>query len=174
MGAWDFEAAYAANARMVYWAAYGVVKNESDAMDVSQETFLRALRHEEKLAAMDEGGQRAWLYRVAVNLCYDKKRREKRELVSDEEVFFEQGDTDEAVLPEMQALRAEEKALLRRAVEALPEPYRQTVLLHYYSELPYETIASLMGTSEGTVKSRMSRAKQRLYDILRKEGGKHA
>lgn len=174
MPAWDFEAAYKANSRMVYWAAYGIVKNEADAMDVSQDTFVRTLRNEKKLAAMDERQQKAWLYRVAVNLCMDKKRRDKRETPVDEESFFDLPSSDEATLPELSALDAEQKKTLRDAIDALPEIYRQTVTLHYFSELPYEQIASLMGVSEGTVKSRMSRAKERLYESLRKDGELHA
>ncbi len=170
MNSWNFDAAYAANSRMVYWAAYGIVKSESDAMDVSQDTFLRALRHEKKLAAMDERQQKAWFYRVAVNLCYDKKRKEKREFPTEDTAYFDEPVTDEATLPELAALSGEQKAILKNAIDNLPEAYRETVTLHYYSELPYEEIAALMGVSEGTVKSRMFRAKEKLYNILRKDG----
>ena len=173
MKAWDFEEAYRANSRMVYWAAYGIVKSDSDAMDVSQETFLRALRNEKKLADMDAQQQKAWLYRVAVNLCMDKKRRDKREFPVDEDAFFESPVTSEDSPQELLTLDAEQKAILKEAIGELPEIYRQTVTLHYFSDLPYEQIAALMGVSEGTVKSRMSRARARLYDRLRKDGDIH-
>ncbi len=173
MSAWNFDAAYKAYSRMVYWAAYGIVKNDADAMDVSQDTFLRSLRHEKKLASMSEQQQKAWLYRVAVNLCMDKKRRQKREVPVEDDAFFESGISDEEALPELAALNAEQRAILKKAVCDLPEIYRQTVTLHYFSELPYEQIAALMGVSEGTVKSRMSRARARLYNALRKDGELH-
>ena len=84
MARWEFEAIYKAFSRMVYWAAYGVTKSESDAGDVTQETFIRALKYADKLKDMEEAQIKAWLYRVCINLCMDNKRRLKREQPSDE------------------------------------------------------------------------------------------
>ena len=84
MARWEFEAIYKAFSRMVYWAAYGVTKSESDAGDVTQETFIRALKNADKLKDMEEAQIKAWLYRVCINLCMDNKRRLKREQLSDE------------------------------------------------------------------------------------------
>lgn len=173
MAAWDFDALYETYSRMVYWTAYGILKSESSAMDVSQDTFLRAIRHSHQLASMNDKQLKGWLYRVAVNLCMDQKRREKREFPSESEAVFEGPVTDETVLPEITALNREQKALLRQAVDNLPDIYRQTVTLHYFSELGYEEIAELEGVSEGTIKSRMSRAKARLYQALQEGGVLH-
>ena len=84
MARWEFEAIYKAFSRMVYWAAYGVTKSESDAGDVTQETFIRALKYADKLKDMEEAQIKAWLYRVCINLCMDNKRKLKREQLSDE------------------------------------------------------------------------------------------
>ncbi|MDO5110820.1 MAG: RNA polymerase sigma factor [Clostridia bacterium] len=173
MKAWDFDAAYRAYARMVYWTAYGILKSDSDAMDVSQDTFMRAIKHEKKLAAMTDAQQKGWLYRVAYNLCMDKKRREKREFPSETEELFDGPDMDQSTLPEAAALSKEQKRLVRDAIDALPEVYRETVVLHYFSGLPYEEIAALTGASEGTIKSRMSRAKGKLLETLKKGGEIH-
>ena len=170
MPAWDFEAAYSDNSRMVYWTAYGILKSEADALDVSQETFLRALRGEDTLCTLSAPQQRAWLYRVAVNLCMDKKRREKREFPAEDTEIFEGESREDRELPEAALMNAERKRLLRAAIDELPEIYRECVLLHYFSGLSLEEIAALDGTSLGTVKSRLSRARQRLYDSLRKDG----
>lgn len=170
---WDFDAAYHAYARMVYWTAYGILKSDSDAMDVSQDTFMRAIKHERELAGMTDAQQKGWLYRVAYNLCMDKKRREKREFPSDTEALFDGPDTDESALPELSALNNEQKRLVRGAIDELPAVYRETVVLHYFSGLAYEEIASLSGVSEGTVKSRMSRAKGKLLETLKKGGEIH-
>ena len=152
---------------MVYWAAYGVVKNESDAMDVSQNVFLRVMKHQKKLETMEDAQLKSWLYRVTVNLCLDGKRKLKREVLADE--LPETPVSDTGALPEAAALDAEARETLSRAVAALPDVYRETVTLHFFSELRYEEIAKLMGVSEGTVKSRMSRAKERL--LARLKGG---
>ena len=132
----SIEAIYRDNCKMVYWAAYSVLKRESDAMDIAQSVFLRAIKNIDKLNTMEDGQVKAWLYRVAVNLCYDAGRR------------------------------------LKRAIDALPDIYRETVMLHYYSGLDYKTIAAMQGSTEGTVKSRIFRAKERLYELL-KEGEKN-
>ena len=69
-------------------------------------------------------------------------------------------------------LDAEARQALYAAITALPDIYRETVMLHFFSELRYEEIAQLMGVSEGTVKSRMARAKERLLALL-KGGEQH-
>lgn len=164
MAQWEVEAVYNAYARMVYWAAYGVTKSESDACDIMQETFIRALKNADKLKNMEEAQLKAWLYRVCINLCMDQKRRLKREQLSDE--LPESAVENEAELPEISAINAEERLAVRRAVDELPDIYRETVLLHYFSGLQYCDIAALQGVSEGTVKSRIARAKAKLAKQL--------
>ena len=105
MPARDFESIYADYSRMVYWAAYGVLKNESDAMDASQNVFLRVIKHQKKLETMEDAQLKSWLYRVTVNLCLDGKRKLKREVLADE--LPEMPVSDVSVLPEAAALDAE-------------------------------------------------------------------
>ena len=147
----SIEAIYRDNCKMVYWAAYSVLKRESDAMDIAQSVFLRAIKNIDKLNTMEDGQVKAWLYRVAVNLCYDAGRRLKREIP---------------------AISRDQRERVKRAIDALPDIYRETVMLHYYSGLDYKTIAAMQGSTEGTVKSRIFRAKERLYELL-KEGEKN-
>ena len=155
----SIEAIYRDNCKMVYWAAYSVLKRESDAMDIAQSVFLRAIKNIDKLNTMEDGQVKAWLYRVAVNLCYDAGRRLKREIPAEE-------------LPEASAISRDQRERVKRAIDALPDIYRETVMLHYYSGLDYKTIAAMQGSTEGTVKSRIFRAKERLYELL-KEGEKN-
>ena len=155
----SIEAIYRDNCKMVYWAAYSVLKRESDAMDIAQSVFLRAIKNIDKLNKMEDGQVKAWLYRVAVNLCYDAGRRLKREIPAEE-------------LPEASAISRDQRERVKRAIDALPDIYRETVILHYYSGLDYKTIAAMQGSTEGTVKSRIFRAKERLYELL-KEGEKN-
>jgi len=162
----DFESIYADYSRMVYWVAYGVVKNESDAMDISQNAFIKVLANIGKLRDMGDAQLKSWLYRVTTNLCVDLKRKLKHEVVAEE---LPEVSADEIEIPENAVLDADKRARVREAMDKLPEIYKETVLLHYFSGLRYDEIARLSGVSEGTVKSRMSRAKERLYALL-KEG----
>ena len=75
-------------------------------------------------------------------------------------------------LPEASAISRDQRERVKRAIDALPDIYRETVMLHYYSGLDYKTIAAMQGSTEGTVKSRIFRAKERLYELL-KEGEKN-
>lgn len=165
MPAWEFDSIYAAYSRMVYWTAYGVTKSDSDAMDASQEVFIRVMKHIKKLEGMGDPQLKSWLYRVTVNICVDAKRRTRREQLQEE--LPEVAVTNERELPEAAAVTAEEQRIIRVAIDALPDIYRETVVLHYFSGLQYEEIAALQGVSEGTIKSRMSRAKARLADALK-------
>ncbi len=166
----DLESIYTKHSRMVYWAAYSVLRSESDAMDVTQNVFLRAIKHMGKLAAMEEGQLKAWLYRVAVNLSLDIKRKHKREYPVDE--LPERESADLYDMPEPYAISAEQRQLVRQAIERLPDIYREAVMLHYYSNMSCADIAALTGAAEGTVKSRISRARIRLMELL-KEGEKN-
>lgn len=168
MAAMELETIYAEHSRMVYWAAYGILRSEIDARDVVQNTFLRAIRHMPSLEGMNEGQLRGWLYRVAVNLCYDHVRRLKREAPAEE--LPDTPSQREYELPEAAAVSAEQRRLVREAIEALPEKYRRAVMLHYYSNLSYAEIAALDGVSESAIKSRVFRAKEMLMRQL-KGGG---
>lgn len=166
----DIESIYNECSRMVYWAAYSITRRESDALDAMQSTFLRAMKHIDRLQGMNDAQLKSWLYRVAVNLCKDSLRKQSRETLTDEPL--EPKGDNVYDLPEAALLSAEEKARVRRAIDHLPDIYRETVLLHHFSGCDYKEIARLTGTTEGNVKSRMSRAKQQLYKIL-KEGGEN-
>lgn len=171
MPARDIESIYNECSRMVYWAAYAITRQESDAMDAMQSTFLRAMAHMDRLQGMNDAQLRSWLYRVAVNLCKDSFRKQSREALTDE--ALEPKGENVYELPEAAAVSTEEKARVRGAIDQLPDIYRETVLLHYFSGCDYKQIARLTGTTEGNVKSRMSRAKQRLYTILQEGGENH-
>lgn len=165
----DFDSIYADYSRMVYWAAYNVTGNRDSAMDVSQEVFMHVLKHMNRLENMEDMQLKGWLYRVAVNAGVDMVRRNKRE------VFFDEPPFDSAVeaeseLPEQAAINAEKTGALYKAIGGLDEIYREPIMLHYFSGLNYKEIASMLGVTEGTIKSRMSRARTMLQATL-KEGG---
>lgn len=164
----EFDAIYAQHARMVYWTAYGVLCEDGRAQDVAQTVFLRVFENAKKLETMEDGQLRAWLYRVAVNAARDVLRREKRQ-VPTEDVGVNIG-IDDAELPETILLNEQSRELVRRCVDALPQLHREPILLYYFGGLDYRQIAAVLDISEGTLKSRMSRARGMLCNLLRKEG----
>lgn len=148
----------------VYGMARRFVGDASDAEDIAQEAFLRVHRGLEGF----KGDARfsTWLYRITYNLCADWQRRHARAdrrpasledtaVLEDKRPGFEQGLQDE-----------EQRASVRRAVEALDERYRSVIILLYYQELSYEQIAEVLGVPLKTVETRLYRARRQLRRSL--------
>ena len=125
-----------------------------DAQDVSQTVLLKLLTSPRRLDGEDQ--ERAWVLRVAVNCCKDLKKsawvRRRVPLESAGEAAAE--------MPEV------EDSLVLRAVQALPEKYRQAVYLRYYEEYGVEEIADLMGCKASQVSTYLYRGKQKLKIML--------
>lgn len=156
---------------MVYWTAYSVSKNHHTAMDTVQNVFLRVLKHLQKLEEMTDAQLKGWLYRVTVNSGVDRIRKEKKEVLTEDPASSISVSDDE--LPEAAMLSREQRDAVKAGIEALPEHYRQPILLYYFAELSYAEISELLGVSEGTLKSRMSRARNILARSLAKAGDKN-
>lgn len=132
------------------------------AEDVTQEAFLAAWR------ALPEfrGDCRfsTWLYRLVSNAAIDFLRREKK--------HRDTGDVDDLELPDggpspqEQAERSDTRDAVRRALDRLSPEHRQVLLLRFMQELDYGEIARALDVSEGTVKSRINRAKSKLREVL--------
>ena len=109
---------------------------------------------------------RTWLYRIVINLCYNRRPRLRREAA---EISLEK-DEDFLVHPEAgpehQAEAAERKALLQRAIDQLPASYRLLVMFRFQQEMAYEEIAEVMNLPLGTVKTGLFRAKALLRQAL--------
>ena len=138
---------------------------ESAADDVTQEAFVAAWR----ALPSFRGDCRfsTWLYRLATNAAIDLLRREKRHRNADD--ITELDLSDDGPSPQELAERGETQEAVRRALGQLSEEHRQVLLLRYMQELDYGEIADALEISEGTVKSRISRAKGRLRELL--DGG---
>ena len=148
--------------------AYFYLKDRDLAEDAFQEVFTRAYLQLHTFRG--ESSPRTWLYRIAVNLCRDKLRSfsMRRIALLGERVIDAAmpvgSDTADEVLE--QADRAE----LLAVVMELPLEYREVVLLYYYEEMESREVAVALGLSEGTVRSRLHRARARLKAMLT-EGG---
>jgi RNA polymerase sigma-70 factor (ECF subfamily) len=152
--------------RFVYHLALRVLKNEEEALDLAQETFVRAWT-----ALPNFRGQsqfRTWLYRIVTNLCYNRLphlRRSLNELGDD--VISEIPETARASDNPARASEDRElRAYLHKAIDDLDENYRLLITLRYQSELSYEEIASTLNLPLGTVKTGLFRAKEQLRRAL--------
>ena len=136
------------------------------AEDAAQEAFVAAWRGLPRF----RGDSRfsTWLYRLTTNAAIDCLRREKRHRGADDLEGVDLPDGGDG--PQEAAERAETQDAVRRALALLSDEHRQVLLLRYMQELDYGEIAAALQVSEGTVKSRISRAKARLQALL-SEGG---
>ena len=140
------------------------------AEDVTQEAFLRAYRH---LGRFRGERFRPWLLSIVANAARDELRRQRRhpqrsleQARADPELpAFDP--PDPGPTPEAEALRGELRADLEQALRTLPDDWRLIVLLSDVHRLSYEEVAEAAGVPVGTVKSRLSRARARLRDVLR-------
>jgi RNA polymerase sigma-70 factor (ECF subfamily) len=158
---------------------YGYVKrlvgNETDAEDITQEVFLKALNSLHRFR--EESSLQTWLFRIATNLCRDAHRRRQREKgrlslwrQADEQNETEEGGIvdplDDRFNPEKLLLHEELSAMLSQAIEQLPLAMREVLILHDVEQMPYEEIAQALGVPLGTVKSRLFHARARLRESL--------
>ncbi|MEA4954908.1 MAG: sigma-70 family RNA polymerase sigma factor [Pseudoflavonifractor sp.] len=162
------------NQAKVYNLAYRMTGNPEDAADLTQEAFLNAWRG---LARF--GGQSAfstWLYRLTSNVCIDFLRRQSRcetlsMTVEGPENESRQAELpDERWCPERELERREASRTLETGLAALSPDHRQVLLLRELEGLSYAEIAQCLSLEEGTVKSRIARARLSLRDYLKKAG----
>ncbi len=159
----------------VYNLALRMTGNEEDALDISQETFLKAWRTLGKYRGDCSLG--SWLYRIASNLSIDLLRKNKRRQTEKVVSLDDPGEDDRPL--ELPDLREEPQTILereenRRAVweclEKLPEEQKIILVLRDVNGLSYEEIAASMGLELGTVKSRIFRAREKLANLLLDRG----
>ena len=158
----------------VYNLALRMCGNRDDAFDLSQEAFFRAWRSLEGFQF--ESAFSTWLFRLTANVCLDWLRARKRRptvsltTVDDEEETVELELPDPAKGPEALLLAAEDRAALARAMNQLPVEYRQILTMRAINDLSYTEIAEILQIKEGTVKSRLSRARLALRNKLLQNG----
>ena len=138
--------------------------------DLKQDTFLRLFQKRKDYEP--KGRFSTFLWRIALNLCYDELRRQKRrrEFLTTNESESE-GETtpepaSECLGPDINAADLEEGELVRQAVMRLPEIYRAVIVLRHYEDMKLAQIAELLEIPEGTVNSRMAEALTKLSRML--------
>lgn len=159
---------YKSHATAIYWSAYSMTHNEQTAMDIMQSVFLRALEHAPTLGCLAPGQARSWLFTTARNASIDLIRKQKHEFLTEEEPLLPA--TDEATMPEAAAINGAQRQEIYTAIEALPEKYRQPILLYYFAGMQQSEIAAYLEINESTLRSLMRRGKAKLLFTLQ-EGG---
>ena len=167
-----FEALLLLHQKKVYNLCLRMSANPDDALDLSQEAFLRAWRSLGQYQF--EASFSTWLFRLTSNICIDFLRRKKRrqetsltESYDDSDEGAELSVPDAQPGPEQQAMTNETKIELARAMEQLSPEHREILQLRVIEDLQYEQIADILGVRVGTVKSRLARARLSLRKILK-------
>ena len=155
---------------------YRMVMNAADAESLCQDVFLRVVRVKRKYKATAQF--KAWLFRIALNLCRDRVRRMKhRSHLSLNVLTLSQDDEDaelQDLIPDPSSNPVkyvetdEQQALVQRAIASLPEDQHLVVILKEYQGLKFSEIADIMNCPIGTVKSLNHRAHERLRKMLAK------
>lgn len=145
------------------------LQNETDALDLAQETFVRVYAHRAKFRRGAKFS--TWLFSIALNLCRDGIRRGRvRPVVPlDPEALAAASDRTRATsdhAPDSNLLRAETAQTVRLAVQALPEPLKTAVLLCEYEDLSLAEAAAIAGCSPKAVETRLYRARALLRESL--------
>jgi RNA polymerase sigma-70 factor, ECF subfamily len=155
-----------------YNLARWLTRNDHDAQDVTQEAFLRAFRF---FDGYQGGNVRAWLLTIVRNTCYTwlhQNRTPAADEVFDEEIHSPE--LSGGGSPEIQVLAGADKETLRRALEELPDVFREVLVLREVEGMSYKEIADVASVSLGTVMSRLARARARLRESLGAALGKES
>jgi RNA polymerase sigma-70 factor (ECF subfamily) len=152
-----------------YNVAYRVIGNGDAAADACQEAFLKAYQ---AIKQYRGGSFKSWLLRIVTNACYDQLRyKSRRPAASLDDLTENPDDHNEKLInggerPEESILRDELNDLIQVGINHLPEDQRVVLVLSDVQGFSYQEIAEIVGQPLGTVKSRLSRGRQRLRDFL--------
>ena len=150
----------------VFGLAQRILGNRADALDATQDAFVSAFRQAGTFRGDAAVG--TWLYRIASNACKDLLRKKKRWVAQDAETLENLGPADARI-----ETAVTDRLVIRDALAQLPEEYREAVVMHDLGGIPYQEIATLTGTHIGTVKSRISRGRRRLAELMEHPSAPH-
>ncbi len=143
-----------------------MIRDEAEAEDLTQETFLRAFRRRDTLR--EEAAQTAWLYRIATHVSLDRLRRYARRSPLESEADPDETELADPNSPSLQHTleRDEMSGCVQAYLNGLPDSYRAVILLHDMHDLTAQEIAQVLGESLPTVKIRLHRARIKLKAAL--------
>ena len=155
--------------QLVWRVCWHYTGNREAAEDCGQEAMIRIWRNLANYRG--ECALESWVYRIAANCCMDWLRKKKRDRSVSVEPLREQGfdPADNSPGTAEQVVAKDERQRLREAISLLPDEQREALILTQLEKVPYEEAARALGVSEGTVKSRVNRAKTCLKELLSEE-----
>ena len=168
-----FEALISDNTRFVYNIALKMLKNKEDAEDISQEALIKVYKNIDSFNM--ESSFRTWMYRIVVNTCLDHMRKNKVTVLSiDKPIITEHNEfqveiEDNSFSPEELFERKENQKLIIHALNQLDDSFKAAIILRDINDFSYEEIAEILTCNLGTVKSRISRGRQKLREIIEKD-----
>ena len=139
-----------------------ILKNDDDTCDAIQETLVSAYKNLKSLREPQYFS--SWIIKILINKCYDILRKNKKikclneKMQIEEDAYYEMYCNDSG---------------LENVLKQLEDNLKTVVVLYYYDDLPVAEIANILNIPEGTVKSRLSRARDKIYTILKKEEGEY-
>ena len=169
-----FEELVAANQTNVYNLALKLTCNEEDALDLSQEAFLKAYTQLESFRG--ESRFSVWMYRLTYNLCIDFLRKKSRAPAISLTCYDEDNDAGDMEIPDLRelpedaVLRQESGKTISESIDELGSGQREILIMREITGMSYSEMAETLKISEGTVKSRLARARKNLVGILIKKG----
>ena len=140
----------------MYRVAKSILSKEEDVEDAVSEAILKAYKNIKSLK--DESFFKTWLIRIVINESNTLYKKRSREISVENEHFIN-----------LQVNDKYKDLTLYNAINSLDEDLRTTTILFYFEDMKYKDIAKVLDIKEGTVKSRLSRAKEKLYNILKEE-----
>lgn len=165
-----FEELVARHRDKIYARAYSMLRNEDDAVDLSQEAWVKGWQRLAQFQGDSSFG--TWMTRVVINLCLDHLRKQKRQRSESIEALDEESGGVERQMPVFEANptagleRQELRERIDRALSQLSHEHRTVLVLHEFQEMEYKEIAKTMGCSIGTVMSRLFYARRKLAALL--------
>src|SRR5436309_4840294 len=165
-----FEELVARHRDKIYARAVSMMRNEEEAIDLSQEAWVKAWQRLKQFQGEASFG--TWMTRIVINLCLDQLRKQKRQRTESIEEMNEESGGVERQMPVVAANptagleRNELRQRIDRALAQLSYEHRTALVLHEFEEMEYKEIAKTMGCSIGTVMSRLFYARRKMAGLL--------
>jgi len=166
-----FETLIRSHQKKVYNIALRMTKNPDDAQELAQDTFVRAFTAIKKFRG--DSSFSTWLYRIAMNVCTDFLRKKSKVVMVSMEQSATGNENDQSIQlaedapgPDEMSEKRQLKDLVRQAMDSLTAEHRQVLILRDLMDLTYKDIANTLNLSEGTIKSRINRAREGLKQVI--------
>ncbi|HEX3798535.1 MAG TPA: sigma-70 family RNA polymerase sigma factor [Verrucomicrobiae bacterium] len=165
-----FEELVARHRDKIYARAFSMMRNEDEALDLSQEAWVKSWQRLKQFQGDSSFG--TWMTRIVINLCLDQLRKRKRQRTESIEEMSEETGGVERQMPVVitnptEGLeRIELRKRIDKAMEQLSHEHRTVLMLHEFEEMEYKEIAKTMNCSIGTVMSRLFYARRKMAALL--------